>query len=91
VVATGNALVGEQVVITDEAGSYNIGALPPGDYRLTIYFENRRGYHLLEVRRGVQSIDHARTTDHACRLPQSSCWYGTCEAVSQVQRDARTR
>jgi carboxypeptidase family protein len=68
VVATGRALVGEQVVITDEAGRYNIGALPPGDYTLTIYYENRTATHAFEIRRGVESIDHARTLARGCEV-----------------------
>jgi hypothetical protein len=41
VVATSPALVGEQVVITDENGAYFITALPPGLYTLTIYHLNQ--------------------------------------------------
>src|SRR5688500_4215291 len=41
VVATSPALVGEQVVITDETGQYFLNALPPGLYTLTIYYNNQ--------------------------------------------------
>ncbi|MBX3161099.1 MAG: TonB-dependent receptor [Deltaproteobacteria bacterium] len=41
VVATSPALVGEQVVITDETGQYFLSSLPPGVYTLTIYYENK--------------------------------------------------
>ena len=41
VVATSPALVGEQVVITDETGQYFITSLPPGLYTLTIYYNNQ--------------------------------------------------
>jgi hypothetical protein len=41
VVATSPALVGEQVVITDEIGQYFINSLPPGNYTLTIYYNNQ--------------------------------------------------
>ncbi len=41
VVATSPALVGEQVVITDETGQYFINSLPPGTYTLTIYYNNQ--------------------------------------------------
>ena len=41
VVATSPALVGEQVVITDETGQYFVNSLPPGLYTLTIYYENK--------------------------------------------------
>jgi len=41
VVATSPALVGEQVVITDETGQYFITSLPPGIYTLTIYYNNQ--------------------------------------------------
>ncbi len=41
VVATSPALVGEQVVITDETGQYFINSLPPGLYTLTIYYNNQ--------------------------------------------------
>jgi len=41
VVATSPALVGEQVVITDENGQYFINSLPPGLYTLTIYYLNQ--------------------------------------------------
>src|SRR5947207_7712352 len=41
VVATSPALVGEQVVITDENGQYFIQSLPPGLYTLTIYYNNQ--------------------------------------------------
>jgi hypothetical protein len=41
VVATSPALVGEQVVITDDTGQYFINSLPPGLYTLTIYYNNQ--------------------------------------------------
>jgi outer membrane receptor protein involved in Fe transport len=41
VVATSPALVGEQVVITDESGAYFLTSLPPGVYTLTIYFNDK--------------------------------------------------
>ncbi|MEO8550505.1 MAG: carboxypeptidase regulatory-like domain-containing protein [Kofleriaceae bacterium] len=41
VVATGSNLVGEQVVITDERGGFQLVDLPPGFYRLTIYWNNQ--------------------------------------------------
>jgi hypothetical protein len=41
VVATSAAMVGEQVVITDETGAYFLTALPPGTYTLTIYYNNQ--------------------------------------------------
>jgi outer membrane receptor protein involved in Fe transport len=52
VVATSPALVGEQVVITDEKGLYFIPSIPPGVYTLTIYYNNQpfsRGNVLIQV------------------------------------------
>ncbi|MGN6107534.1 MAG: carboxypeptidase regulatory-like domain-containing protein [Kofleriaceae bacterium] len=52
VVATSPALVGEQVVITDENGAYFINALPPGLYTLTIYYNDKpfsRGNVLIQL------------------------------------------
>src|SRR5688572_20070916 len=52
VVATSPALVGEQVVITDENGQYFLGSLPPGVYTLTIYYNDKpfsRGNVLISV------------------------------------------
>jgi outer membrane receptor protein involved in Fe transport len=52
VVATSPALVGEQVVITDENGSYFITSLPPGVYTLTVYYNDAtfsRGNVLIQV------------------------------------------
>jgi len=57
VVATSPALVGEQVVITDETGQYFINALPPGLYTLTIYYNNQpfsRGNVLIQL--GQQAV-----------------------------------
>ncbi|MEJ7598069.1 MAG: TonB-dependent receptor [Kofleriaceae bacterium] len=52
VVATSPALVGEQVVITDENGQYFLTSLPAGVYTLTIYYNNQpfsRGNVLVQV------------------------------------------
>ena len=52
VVATSPALVGEQVVLTDENGQYFISALPPGVYTLTIEYLGQqfvRGDVLVQV------------------------------------------
>ncbi|HEY5934038.1 MAG TPA: TonB-dependent receptor [Kofleriaceae bacterium] len=52
VVATSPALVGEQVVITDENGLYFIPSIPPGVYTLTIYYNNQpfsRGNVVIQV------------------------------------------
>jgi hypothetical protein len=52
VVATSPALVGEQVVITDDNGQYFISSLPPGVYTLTIYYNDKpfsRGNVLIQV------------------------------------------
>lgn len=38
IVATSPALVGEQVVITDERGAYLFEQLPPGNYMLTYFY-----------------------------------------------------
>jgi Carboxypeptidase regulatory-like domain len=40
VVAVSPNLVGEQVVITDEHGDYDITKLPPGYYELTMYYDD---------------------------------------------------
>src|ERR1043166_388710 len=40
VVATSPALQGEQVVITDENGAYYITSLPPGEYTITVYYND---------------------------------------------------
>src|SRR5262245_47130267 len=42
VIATSPALQGEQVVITDENGFYTIAGLPPGEYTLIVYYNNKR-------------------------------------------------
>ncbi|MBA3396703.1 MAG: TonB-dependent receptor [Deltaproteobacteria bacterium] len=52
VVATSPALVGEQVVLTDESGQYFMTSLAPGVYTLTIYYENKtfsRGNVLVQL------------------------------------------
>lgn len=52
VVATSPALVGEQVVITDENGGYFVNSLPPGLYTLTIYYNDKpysRGNVLIQL------------------------------------------
>ncbi|MDQ3364573.1 MAG: TonB-dependent receptor [Myxococcota bacterium] len=52
VVATSPALVGEQVVLTDETGQYFLTSLQPGVYTLTIYYENKtfsRGNVLVQL------------------------------------------
>jgi len=52
VVATSPALVGEQVVLTDESGQYFLTSIPPGVYTLTIYYENKtfsRGNVLVQL------------------------------------------
>lgn len=40
VVATGPALQGQQAEITDESGNYEIQNLPPGQYVLTVYYND---------------------------------------------------
>ncbi|HVV86452.1 MAG TPA: TonB-dependent receptor [Kofleriaceae bacterium] len=40
VVATGPALQGQQAEITDESGNYQIENLPPGNYVLTVYYND---------------------------------------------------
>ena len=40
VVATSPSLQGEQVVITEEGGQYFITSLPPGNYILTVYYND---------------------------------------------------
>ena len=89
VIATGPALVGEQVVITDLAGRYDVGVLPPGEYTLTLYYENRTARHPLEIRRGMDSIDHTHALDHGCE--PFRCLETCLPEVSQLQRDARTQ
>jgi hypothetical protein len=52
VVATSSALVGQQVVLTDENGQYFISSLPPGVYTLTIEYLGQqfaRGDVLVQV------------------------------------------
>ncbi len=68
VVATSPALVGEQVVITDENGQYFLSALPPGAYTLTIYYNNQpfsRGNVIIQVGKEAVvnvTVDSAKTT-----------------------------
>ncbi|MBS1118062.1 MAG: TonB-dependent receptor plug [Deltaproteobacteria bacterium] len=68
VVATSPALVGEQVVITDDTGQYFIGSLPPGVYTLTIYYNNQpfsRSNVLIQVGKEVVvnvAVDSSKTT-----------------------------
>ncbi len=69
VVATSPALVGEQVVITDENGAYFINSLPPGVYTLTIYYNNQpfsRGNVLIQV--GKEAVVNV-TVDSAAGKP----------------------
>ncbi len=40
VVVNGPSLVGEQVVITDERGGYNVSNLPPGNYNVNVYYDD---------------------------------------------------
>ena len=56
VVATSPSLVGEQVVITEDGGQYFITALPPGNYILTVYYNDStfsRGNVLIQVGKEV--------------------------------------
>ena len=89
VFVTSRALVGGQQTMTDEEGRYDLGVLPPGDYAMTIYYESRKAHHRLEIRRGVEAIDHARMLDHSCE--PSQCLETCKPEVSQLRRDARTR
>src|SRR5262245_5040871 len=69
VVATSPALVGEQVVITDENGAYFITSLPPGVYTLTIYYNDKpfsRGNVLIQV--GKEAVVNV-TVDSAAGKP----------------------
>jgi outer membrane receptor protein involved in Fe transport len=69
VVATSPSLVGEQVVITDENGSYFISSLPPGVYTLTIYYNDKpfsRGNVLIQV--GKEAVVNV-TVDSAAGKP----------------------
>ena len=69
VVATSPALVGEQVVITDENGQYFINSLPPGVYTLTIYYNDKpfsRGNVLIQV--GKEAVVNV-TVDSAAGKP----------------------
>lgn len=69
VVATSPALVGEQVVITDETGAYFINSLPPGVYTLTIYYNDKpfsRGNVLIQV--GKEAVVNV-TVDSAAGKP----------------------
>jgi hypothetical protein len=57
VVATSSALQGEQVVITDEAGTYFLDNLPPGTYTLTVFYNDAkfsRGNVLIQL--GKQAV-----------------------------------
>ena len=52
VVATSPSLQGEQVVITEDGGQYFITALPPGQYVLTVYYNDAtfsRGNVVIQV------------------------------------------
>jgi hypothetical protein len=40
VAATSTALQGEQVVLADDSGLYFLTALPPGEYSITVYYNN---------------------------------------------------
>ncbi|HUQ02507.1 MAG TPA: carboxypeptidase regulatory-like domain-containing protein [Kofleriaceae bacterium] len=68
VVASSPSLQGEQVVITDETGSYAISALPPGTYKVTYYYDDatfQRGGVLVQVNKAspvFQKIDTSRET-----------------------------
>jgi hypothetical protein len=57
VVATSPSLQGEQVVITEDGGTYFLSALPPGLYTLTIYYndaQTTRGNVLISL--GKQAV-----------------------------------
>ncbi len=40
IVATGPALAGQLAEITDESGAYRLGNLPPGNYQITVYYND---------------------------------------------------
>jgi hypothetical protein len=67
VVATSPSLQGQQVVITDETGSYAIGALPPGTYQVVFYYNDttlQRGGVLVQVNKAApvfQKLDMSRS------------------------------
>lgn len=86
----GDALVGSGMAFTDAAGAYRISQLPPGEYTLWIYYQNGRASHPLVILSGVESIDHTFEADKNCPF-STPCSHDTCEAVSQLQRDARTQ
>ena len=57
VAATSSSLQGQQVVITDETGSYSIDNLPAGMYTLTVYYNDKqfsRGNVLVQT--GKQAV-----------------------------------
>src|SRR6185295_11710307 len=52
VVATSSALQGDQTVLADENGQYFLTSLPPGEYTLTVYYNERtftRGNVVVQV------------------------------------------
>src|SRR4051812_20124343 len=40
VIATSSALQGEQIVLADDAGLYFLTSLPPGNYTITVNYQN---------------------------------------------------
>jgi hypothetical protein len=58
VVLTSPALVGEQVVISDEQGKFFLENLPPGTYQTTYYYNNTSfGNPKVVIRAGVTTIE----------------------------------
>lgn len=55
VVVSGPTLVGEQVVIADERGTFAMGSLPPGKYELTVYYSNATTKGAFEIRQGKRT------------------------------------
>lgn len=49
VVATSAALIGEQIVLTDDNGQYYFDNLPPGEYVITVYFNDAKFERKLDV------------------------------------------
>jgi hypothetical protein len=59
VVLSSPALVGVQVVITDEAGKYLVEKLPPGAYRTTYYCNNATFENpTVHIRAGQITVEH---------------------------------
>jgi len=72
IVATSSVLQGEQTLVTDEQGAYAFAGLPPGEYMLTVYYNDvttSRGGVLVQADKDNQ-LDISVNTDDPAAKPR---------------------